>query len=385
MKKTLKILLLTLFLIFAISMLSNVKGASASIKASKNPASVGDNVTINININAASWNLKASGTGVKGGTYVGFTPNLNNESKTEKLTLDTSTTGSKTIILSGDITDESGATTQVNTSVTVVVNEKKQTNNNSKASDTTLSSVTIDGENYKLNSTKTVPADKTSVVIKATTSNSKAKVAGTGTKELMPGTNKFTLTVTAENGTKRNVAVTIFREEGTASTPEPTPTPDENAELRLTSLEVVGAVLSPFFDEGIFEYTTSVVNLDLVQVNAIANIEDADIEIIGNTDLIEGENVITIKLTKDERETEYQITVTKIAEVVSNPDDKQEENESFFGSTKGKMVLGLVIVVLIIAIIIVIFKIKSDDDDYDKPSRRSRKEAKRRASYDDFD
>lgn len=385
MKKTLKILLLTLFLIFAISMLSNVKGASASIKASKNPASVGDSVTINININAASWNLKASGTGVKGGTYVGFTPNLNNESKTEKLTLDTSTTGSKTIILSGDVTDESGATTQVNTSVTVVVNEKKQTNNNSKASDTTLSSVTIDGENYKLNSTKNVAADKTSVVIKATTTNSKAKVAGTGTKELMPGTNKFTLTVTAENGTKRNVAVTIFREEGPASTPEPTPTPDENAELRLTSLEVVGAVLSPFFDEGIFEYTTSVVNLDLVQVNAIANIEDANIEIIGNTDLIEGENVITIKLTKDERKTEYQITVTKIAEVVSSPDDKQEENESFLGSTKGKMVLGLVIVVLIIAIIIVIFKMKSDDDDYDKPSRRSRKEAKRRASYDDFD
>jgi len=139
-----------------------------------------------------------------------------------------------------------------------------------------------------------VPADKTSVVIKATTSNSKAKVAGTGTKELMPGTNKFTLTVTAENGTKRNVAVTIFREEGPASTPEPTPTPDENAELRLTSLEVVGAVLSPFFDEGIFEYTTSVVNLDLVQVNAIANIEDANIEIIGNEQLSEKEIIETL-------------------------------------------------------------------------------------------
>lgn len=386
MKRILKILLITLFLIFAISMLSNVKGASATIKASKNPASVGDSVTINININAASWNLKASGTGVKGGTYVGFTPNLNNESKTEKLTLDTSTTGSKTIILSGDVTDESGATTNVNTSVTVVVNEKKQTNTNSKASDTTLSSVTIDGENYKLNSTKTVSADKTSVVIKATTTNSKAKVAGTGTKELLPGTNKFTLTVTAENGTKRNVTVTILREEGASNTPEPTPTPDENAELRLTSLEVVGAVLTPFFDEGIFEYTTSVVGLDLVQVNAIANIEDADIEITGNTDLVDGENIVTIKITKDERETEYQITVNKIAEVVSAQDEEQEDNGSFLGSTKGKMVIGLVIVILIIAIIIVIFKIKSDDDDdYEKPSKRSRKEARRRASYDDFD
>lgn len=385
MKRTLKILLLTVFLIFAISMLSNVKGANATITASKNPASVGDSVTINVNINAASWNLKASGTGVSGGTYVGFTSNLNNESKTEKLTLDTSTSGSKTIILSGDVTDENGSTTPINTSVTVVVNERQ--NGSGGSSDTSLASITIDGENYKLNSTKTVSADTSTVTIKATPNSSKAKVAGTGTKELLTGTNKFTLTVTAENGTKRNVTVTIVREEAVDDNPNIIDPSQEEGELRLVLLEIEGATLSPFFDEGIFEYTASVVNLDELRISAISNIEDADIEITGNTDLVEGENIVIIKLTKDERETEYQITVTKVIELLSEVEEKDtdESKVGFFGTKAGKLVLGGVIIILLIAIIVVIFKMKTDDDDYDRPSKSSRKEARRRASYDDFD
>ena len=140
MKKTLKILLFTLFLIVAMSTISKVEAASAKIVASKNPASVGDNVTITVTINAATWNVKASGAGISWHKPGDF-DDLKNKTTTQNFTLDTSSAGSKTIVLSGDVTDESGATSNVNSTVTVVVTEKtpesnNNNNNNNKPNDT---------------------------------------------------------------------------------------------------------------------------------------------------------------------------------------------------------------------------------------------------------
>ena len=128
MKKVIKIMLLTIFALIGISAMSNVKAASASIKASKNPANVGDKVTITVTINAAAWDLKVSGSGISSNQYVDNTNDGNNATTTKTLTLDTSSTGSKTIVLSGDVTDgDTMATKKINTSVSVVVNEKPST------------------------------------------------------------------------------------------------------------------------------------------------------------------------------------------------------------------------------------------------------------------
>ncbi|MCI9365855.1 MAG: cadherin-like beta sandwich domain-containing protein [Clostridia bacterium] len=371
MKKTIKILLLTLFAIIGMSLLSNVNAASAKIKASKNQATVGEKVTITVTINAAAWDVKA--TGATSSHYVDNTDDLKNKTTTKTMNLDTSSAGSKTIVLSGDVTDESGQTSNVNETVTVVVsaatsapnnNNNNNSNNNnkpattSKSSDTGLKSVTVDGKSYTIGKTMTVGADTSSVNIKATTSNSKAKVTGTGTKELVTGTNKFTLKVTAEDGTTKSYTVTIIREEYVPDEPNIIDPAQEETPLKLVSLVAEGATLSPEFNSDIFEYSTDIVNIDELKITALATIEDANIEVIGNTELKEGKNVIVVKVTKDDKQIEYKINVTKTIKIEDTIEDKtnNEENKKvgFIGSiknwwnTSGPMTVTLTITLILL-------------------------------------
>ena len=48
-----------------------------------------------------------------------------------------------------------------------------------------------------------------------------------------------------------------------------------------------------------------------MKIDAVANVEGTNVEILGNTGLIEGENIATVKLTKDDKVTEYKITINK--------------------------------------------------------------------------
>lgn len=393
MKKTFKILLLTMLVIAGISIFSNVKAATASIKASKNPASVGDSVTITVTINAAAWNLKATGSGISGGNYVGYTNDANNATKTETLKLDTSSAGTKTIILSGDVTDgDTGVTSSINSSVSVVINEKAPTNNSGnnnqstqKSSDTTLKSVTVSGTNYTLGKSMTVGADTSSVAIKATPTSSKATVSGTGTKELVTGTNKFTLKVTAENGTQKSYTITIIREEYVEDNPNVIDPNQEEENLKLTSIQIEGAELSPEFNEDIFEYSTEVINLDEIKISAISNIEDANIEITGNTGLVEGQNLVVITVTKGEKQVQYNIKVNKVLEEIKEDNEEEEDNEQavgFFDSKGGKIALGCTGGVGAVTVVgICIWKAKSATG----MASHARRASSRRMSFDDFD
>lgn len=373
MKRTIKILLLTIFALIAISLFTSVNAASASIKASKTQASVGDKVTITVTINAATWNVKA--TGAASGNYVGNTEDLQNTTTTKTINLDTSKAGSKTIVLSGDVTDASGATSNVNGTVTVVVSEKQSTpppttnnngggssNNNqpttpSKSSDTGLKSVTVNGNAYTIGKSITVGADTSTITIKATTNHSKAKVTGTGTKELVTGTNKFTLKVTAENGATKSYTVTVIREEYIEDEPNIIDPSQEEIPLKLTSIVAEGAKLSPEFNSDIFEYSTDIENLEELKITAIANVEDASIEVIGNTELKEGKNVILVKVTKGDKQIEYKITVNKTVNVINELKEETEENKKvgFIGSIKdwwnksGPMTLVLSVTLLLLA------------------------------------
>lgn len=127
MKKIVKTLLLILVIFIGISLFSKVNAASARITG---PASVevGSNANVTITINAAAWNLKVSGDGVSGASFVDNTDDARNQTITKTVKLDTSSIGDKTIRLTGDVTDgNTDATTPVNTSVTVKVIEKKPT------------------------------------------------------------------------------------------------------------------------------------------------------------------------------------------------------------------------------------------------------------------
>lgn len=147
----------------------------------------------------------------------------------------------------------------------------------------------------------------------------KASVSGTGKKSLKEGTNKFNVTVTAEDGTKKTYTLRITRK--TAEEEIPPNVIDENNQpveekLRLTAIalqEDLELVLNPSFNGEVFEYTVQVEeDVESIEISGIPNINDAKVTIKGNEELVEGENIITLVVSKEGMESvTYTIKVIK--------------------------------------------------------------------------
>lgn len=359
MKIKSKIFMLIILMIGIICISTKAQAAGASISASKTTATVGDTVTISVNINAAAWNLKVSGTGVSGGSIVGYDPEGANTSTTKTYTLNTSSAGTYTIYLKGDVTD---GTTDVNsgidTSVTVTVNNKPVTpttpsnggNSNSggttttkpstggsttttkpteekKSNDSSLKGLTVEGyELYPEFNTDTheynirVTNDITKLTITPTVNSEKAsyKIQG-ATEELEVGKNVITVVVTAEDGSTTNYVVNVTRNRENLSVEHiKFFYTDENGQEQ-------ELVVTPEFSTEVFEYDLGTISylVSKIEVDVLANLEEAQIEIIGNENLTEGENTIIITVTmpsENEEETDevitYKVKVSKDAEPV---------------------------------------------------------------------
>ncbi len=93
-------------------------------------------------------------------------------------------------------------------SVTVSISRVLSSNND-------LSSLSVDGTNIL--TTSSYSTNNSSVNITALASDTSATISGTGTKNLDYGNNSFTISVTAENGSKRNYPITITRNDTRSS------------------------------------------------------------------------------------------------------------------------------------------------------------------------
>ena len=230
-----------------------------------------------------------------------------------------------------------------------------------KSSDKALKSLEI--ANYSINPTfdpeitdYTVSIDKDDVEkleIKAEPNDTKSKVEISGNENLKAGDNIIKITVTAEDATTRIYTINATKKEKVA--------------LGLSSLKIDGYTLSPVFATDLLEYKVNIldVNVNSLNISAVANDEEAKVEISGNTGIKQGENTIEIKVTsKDGTETiTYKIIAIKnIAETTTKND-----NLILYGG------IGI-IVVLVIAIItiIIVSKKKSkqetteqEDSNYD--------------------
>ena len=101
-----------------------------SVTASKTTASVNEEVTVTVSFNAAAWNLSVDGDLAQINSnnppfalagYSNANPAVN-EAVSQTYTVDTSTAGTKTITVTGDITDEDEVVTRnISQSVTVTV------------------------------------------------------------------------------------------------------------------------------------------------------------------------------------------------------------------------------------------------------------------------
>ena len=143
-----------------------------------------------------------------------------------------------------------------------------------------------------------VGEDVNSLEVEAIAEDEAADVKVTGNDNLLMGENTVEITVTAEDGTVKTYKIYV--------------TKGEEASLGLSELTVEGYTLNPEFSTDIYEYTLDVTDTSITSLNvqAISNVENAEVEIVGNTDMKVGKNVITIlvKSENDEIAT-YQIVV----------------------------------------------------------------------------
>ena len=196
---------------------------------------------------------------------------------------------------SGNGSSSSGGTTTKKPTTTTKPTEKKE---EKKSTDSTLSSLSIaegaitpefnrDVKEYAI----TVPNEVTKLNITATPTDSKASVSVTEYKELKEGENTITISVTAEDGTtKTDYVIKATRQKKELAL--------EKLIVKYTNQngEVVELPLTPEFISNIYEYSIETLEywVKSLDIEALANIEGATIEISGADSLKEGENIITI-------------------------------------------------------------------------------------------
>ena len=198
----------------------------------------------------------------------------------------------------------------------------------------------------------TVPADTESVEVYAEAQDSNATISGTGTVNLQEGENTINVVVTAEDGTTKTYTIIITREAAENT--------EENTEIiegeGLASLSIQNIELSPKFVINVYEYTAKYIGEDTtLQIEANPTNEEYLVEIVGNEDLKEGENLITILVSDSDGNNvaTYQITVNK-----SLVDEEALAREQAEQEQRQRMIIGAVIAVVVVIAIIVFVVIR---------------------------
>lgn len=375
MKNKIKISLFCFIFGVILLISTKVNAASASISASSKNIAVGKTVTITVKASAASWNLKVSGE--VSDSIVGYNGDGENQTVKKTYKITPKSEGSYTVRLEGDVTDgNTNKNSDINDSVTIVASQKEDnTDNNTKSSNANLKTLGISPKEYDFtgftkNTTeytaKAIPSTVDSLKVTAIAAEKNAKVKITGNTNLEVGTNTIKIVVTAPDGkTTKTYSIRVTKLATEDDKPGNVIDDEKEVDLFLKSLSIDGLTLSPEFSSNVFTYETTINmdenDLNEVKVNAEANNSNAKIEITGNTNLVEGENLINI-IVKEEgtsNQTVYQITVNKVSQ-------KSEVLENSNKISKEKIIIagGIAVIIIVIAVWIIIMK-KNKDSYYD--------------------
>ena len=375
-------------LTFLILLLSNqVYAASASVSAGKTSLEIGQSTSVTVTVSSSeAWNVRIS---TSGGSLSGTTANADaaGSEVTQSVisaTFTASSAGTYKISLSGEVTGSDLIKKSVSDSVTITVSEpapvvtpepepkpepqkpvqNNTTTNNSttktevkKSSDSKLKSLSVEGyqispefsadiKEYKLS----VPYEVTELNISASANHSKATYSVSGEEELEVGENEVIVKGRAEDGstTVYKIIVTRAREELYLSSIIAKIT-DENGVIKELPL-------NPVFNFNVLEYALGQIShkVEKIDIEALANLEGATIEITGNENLQEGENIITItaripkeNIAEGEEVTEevkvYTIKVNKEAEPVIVPPTMMGTIKTFFDNNGDKVLSGALV------------------------------------------
>lgn len=347
--KSINILLIVAVLISVISYPGIVSAATTATASLSGPstASVGDTVDVTLVISESG---SASGEGVGGaqgiltydtnlleltgtttlnlnmgyndGRIIGMvqppSPYLTGTKDVITFTFKTKAEGSATVSLKLDIADSPGNKIFSQTiSKTITIGEKQP--EVTKSNDANLKSLAAEGysisPNFSAGTTSysvKVPWDATQVKLTGSANHAKATVAGLGTITLTGDTTTVNIVVTAEDTTTKTYTVKIEKEAKPTTPGEET---KKDGDATLKSLDVSGFTLSPKFKSNVNTYSMKVANnITSLKVSAIANSDKAKVEISGNTNWKEGNNVVTIKVTAEDGTTNtYIVNVNRAA------------------------------------------------------------------------
>lgn len=275
---------------------SNISGSSLM--------SVGGKISSSDTSCISLVSLKATG-GTAGGNTLAYT-DMNGVKGTVKLGTATFKAANKTCqakITIGDLkvayTDGSKVTPN---SVSKTINIKKYSTDNSLSS-LTISKGTLSPIFNTNTTTYNVDVDKdvSSININAKATDSKATVIGIGTKSLSYGNNKFSIVVTAENGSKKTYTININRKD------------DRSTNADLKSLVVNGGSLIPNFNSSTTTYSLSVAyEISKLNINAQASDSKAKVTIVNPNLIAEEVTNVLVKVVAENGATKtYTIKVTR--------------------------------------------------------------------------
>lgn len=403
-----KILIFTMFIIG-----TNVTISKAAISATSKTVNSGENFSVSVssnvpvgsyritmtNTNGIKFVSSSGGTASADGTRITGAAQNSNSGITNLATYtfkapEVSKDTTYSISFFADAMEDMNLNPISNVSATSTITVKAATSgnsgnsgsssNNTASSNAKLSNLGITPKQFDFDGFKpwikeyraTVPNNITSVQVYA--NGTKYSVSGPY-NNLQVGTNKILVTVT-ETGEKYTIYVARQagkddevtpnvidegNQEGENDEQTGTENPEENPEqeeLGLLSIaidEEYEIYLNPEFKTDIYEYTIELKeDLTEIPLKAIANRENAKIEITGNEDLKEGENVITITVTDEETEekVEYKITVKK---VMAMQEEKEQNNDKKNEETKWLIVAvatGAIAVIVIIVVSCILIK-----------------------------
>lgn len=358
MKISKKIIMSVIFIVAMLIINTKSNAASASIKCDST-TTVGTPIKITVSGTGVQWNLSLKVDGVVIATNSELENYQSNKNISFSGTYTPTSTGNKKVTLEGTVTEFSdGSTVRSFSSKEIKVNQKPTTpstgensggntggsssNGGSSTTQTkaTIKKLVVAGKTYNnpsKNITVKVDNDVTSAKISVTTSNGESFTINKGNNvKLEEGTNTVKITLASGNV----YTVNIRRAAKEDDTPNIIDEPKPEEKVLLKSLKLQGVNLeekvelsySPEFSSEVYEYSVNIANdITKIDVEAIANKEDYIVEITGNEELKEGENIITIlvKAKDSDKVTTYKIKVIKetAAEVVATLDETPQTGE----------------------------------------------------------
>lgn len=195
----------------------------------------------------------------------------------------------------------------------------------------------------------TVSEEVEEINVYATAQDSKATVSGTGKKQLENGKNTVSVVVTAEDGTSKTYTININK---SGNAKDNAKSNNQDGSKGLSELKIEGLTLSPEFDTNTYEYTTKYIGEDTkLNISAVATDSKFVVEVTGNEELKEGENIITILVSDldGKNVATYQVIVNKslVDEEAVQKEQAEKRKKVIIASA-----VGITIVILIIILII---------------------------------